>query len=156
MSPERRHRWPKHPKEQSSFLQGTIHDAPDLILFSTPLRKDLAHPLFTGEKSKIELPTHTIKKDTIIVGPSSNGPARVKALQDAFVIKLEKQKMANHPAFKLTANLLVWKIGKEAIWTLIPGKIISCYASEATKISKKKLKEMESIAKLQPESTSEL
>ena len=144
MSPEKHHR---HPKEQLSFFQGPIHDAPDIILFSTPLRKDLAHPQLTGEKPRIELPTHTIKKDTIIVGPSSNGPARIKALQEAFVIKLEKQKMANHPAFRLTANLLVWKIGKEATWTLTPGKVVSCYAFEAKKISEKRLQEMKLMAK---------
>lgn len=144
MNPERRQR---HPKEQSSFFQGTIHGVPDLILFSTPLRKDLAHPQLTGEKPEIELPTHTIKKGTIIVVPSSKGHARVKALREAFVIRLRKQKMAGHPAFGLTANLLVWKIGKDATWTLTSGKVVSCYASEARKISKKRLQEMELMAK---------
>lgn len=148
MSPERIHRRQRWPKGQMSFLRTPVFDAPDLVRFSTPLSKDLSHPQITGEKPKIELPTHAIGKNTIIVALSSRGPAREKILQKAYARKLKGQKMGNHPAFRLTTNTLTLKIGGDgSLFTLTPETIISCYASKAKKISSKRLKEMEAISK---------
>jgi len=130
------------PQEQLGFFQGPIHDAPNLILFSTSVKKELAHPTFIPIKEgEIKFPTHIIPKNTIIVGPSSRGPAREKILGEAFVIKLKKEKLEGLQAFRLTKNLVVWKVGKDSTWTLTEGKVIGCYEKQAKIISKTKLKE---------------